>query len=692
MLQLLALSLVMPAAEAAAVKPIGTVELQGTVETPLYGALDPSDPSSFVEVKVGEEKLLLKVASGHYELQLTEAALGRIGAKASGKEGAKTAKVAELQIGGLKVTNATAHVGDPAGLGVDGQIGLPGLGVAWAVLPSKGVVKFATGPDAAALVSSIGKAGPLVSSDKTIKTTVGAEKVELLATGSGTVVNWSGVAIPTAFKIEEPTSWLARELEGEDWYTLKDGKAPVKLAEAPGRMDGAVRTEWREVSASGLAAWTEVQRRGQGPVWAAKDSLNATLGADVLARADFAADPTSDTASIATAATVTRGDWSATYEASLRKALEPAQPEGGEPMTAEAKAEARAGAAGPLADWLEGRGKFDEAISLRKEVTAANGDDCTSWLSLGSTLVAASRPGEAVEPLAKAAGLYAPWAALSLEERTEISEKKAAAEKKKEEWTGQSPQSHACHVANGLLAVAQVQNRNPGAVAELYPAQMDLDPTLAVAAGNAAMLQGKLDVAEAAYRRALTVSGGTNADARVGVYLATAPRSFASARLQIERADLTADPLLLRLYVEGVRAAEGADGVRKALDTLVAGRPGDGLLLAWRSHERTAAGDAAGAAQDLEASKARFAEQLASRPNDARLLAAWASALALTGDTAGAQAASMKALSLAPGDGVALLAAADVAAAAGDAAKAADNRKKAGVAMAANPAYALLLQ
>ena len=274
---------------------------------------------------------------------------------------------------------------------------------------------------------------------------------------------------------------------------------------------------------------------------------------------------------------------------------------------------------------------FDEAIGLRKEVTTAQADDCTSWLALGSTLVAASRPTEAIDPLTKAAALYAPWAALPLADRDDISEKKAAAEKKKEDWTGQIPQSNACHVANGLLAVAQLQNRNPAAVAELYPARMDLDANLAVAAGNAALLQGKLDVAEAAYRRALQVTGGTDAEARIGLYLAMAPRSFGDARLQLERVGLStgsgADPLLTRLYVEGVRAAEGADGVRKALDTLVAGHSGDGLLLAWRSHERAAAGDVAGATQDAEAAKARFAEQLAVRPNDAQLMSAYGSAM-----------------------------------------------------------------
>ena len=107
---------------------------------------------------------------------------------------------------------------------------------------------------------------------------------------------------------------------------------------------------------------------------------------------DLAVDPTSNTYAVKAAGASKRGDYSTAYEAALRSALE-AKPgaDGAAPDDAAKKA-ARAGGIAPLAGFLEAKGRFDEAVDLRKELAAAKPDACATWTSLGAALVSAVFP------------------------------------------------------------------------------------------------------------------------------------------------------------------------------------------------------------------------------------------------------------------------------------------------------------
>ncbi len=685
---------------AATVKPAGDVALTGVVEVPLYAGLAGDDHASYVEATVGDQKLLLRLGTGHRGFVLSESAVARLGLKATGPEGKKTVKIDSFTVGGATFTDVKADVKNVEGSGsytVDGSLPLPGFeGLAYAVLPSSGVLKLAMGADGVQLVSGVGAGIPYKTSWKEEKHKVGKESVTFNATPIVVPVKWSGVEVDARLAIEHPRTSLAREIEGADWFEVtKNAQPVVDLPDAPGVQVAETRQEWREVGIGGVTVPTYVERPGHGYSTLLEFGADGDVGSDVLGALDLAVDPTTGTLAVKPAGASKRADYTPVYEASLRAALEPKPGADGAAPDEEAKKAARQGALGPLASFLEAEGRFDEAVTARKELADASPDDCTTWTSLGNALVSAGRPAEAIEPLTKAGALYQPWAQLPLSEREEISEAHAKAEKKKEEWTGQKPQDHACHVAPGLLALAQLQSKNAAAVAAIYPAQLDLDATLPVAAGSAALLQGQFDAAQAAYLQAIKLSGGANDGARVGLYLALAPKDFASARKQLERLRLQfegeTDPLLVRLYTEGVRAAQGAAGVKAALDGLLAADPGDAVLLAQRSKERAAAGDTAGAQADWSAAKARFEARLAASPNDADALAGWASALAGAGQAPEAQKVADAAVKLAPGSGKAWLAVADAAAAAGDSAKAAEARSKAGVLWASHPGYALLL-
>lgn len=697
---LLLLATTLPSAFAGAAKPAGDVAVTGVVEVPLYAGLSGVDATSYVEATVGDKKLLLRLATGHRKLVLTEGAIGKLGLKASGAEGKKSAKVESLALGGATFTDVKASVDAVKGSGafaVDGELGLPGFeGLAYAVVPSAGVLRLASGADGVALVSAIGAGLPYGNSWEDKKVTVGKEKETLEGSAVFVPAQWSGVEVGASLAIERPSSWLARELEGGEWFTVdKNAKPIITLPAAPTVQPAEVPEEWRVVTVGAVAAPTHVQRPGKGPVALVQGSVMASVGADILGAVDLAVDPTSNTYAVKAAGASKRGDYSTAYEAALRSALE-AKPgaDGAAPDDAAKKA-ARAGGIAPLAGFLEAKGRFDEAVDLRKELAAAKPDACATWTSLGTALVSAGRPSEAIEPLTKAGELYRPWASLSLSERDDLAKDFAAAEKKKEEWTGQKPQDHACHVAPGTLALAQLQAKNGAAVAALYPSQLDLDANLPLAAGSAALLQGQFDAAQAAYLQALKLGGGTHDGARIGLYLALAPKDFEAARKQLERLRMRfggqTDPLLVRLYTEGVRAAKGGAGVLAALDTLIAANPGDALLLAQRSKERAAAGDAAGSAADWTAAKSRFEARLAVNPTDGDALAEWSSALAGAGQGAAALEAANAAVKVAPSSGKAWLAVADAAAVTGDAGKAAEARARAGVLWASHPGYALLL-
>lgn len=697
---LLLLDAALPSAFAGDAKPIGEASVSGVVEAPLYAGLSGQDVTSYVEATVGEKKLLLRLATGHRKLLLSEGAVGTLGLKASGAEGKKTVKVETLSVGGATFSGLRADVGTVAPSGafaVDGELGLPGFeGLAYAILPSTGVLRLATGGDGVSLVSAVGAAAPAASDWKELKVQVGDKKAPLTGTPVLVGAKWSGVEVGASLAIEASSSWVAREVEGADWFTVtRNAKPLVDLPDAPGYQAGEVREEWRDVALAGASAGTYVRRPGKGPVALVEGSVMAQVGADVLGGLDLAVDPVSGTYAVKAAGASKRVDYAPTYEAALRAALEPKPGADGAAPSEDAAKAARKGGLGALTGYLEARGRFDEAVAARKELAEGDADACASWTSFGKALVSAGRAAEAIEPLTKASALYQPWAALTLPERADLAKDFAAAEKKKEAWTGLKPQDHACHVAPGLLAVAEVQAKNTGAVAALYPAQLDLDATLPLAAGNAALLQGQFEAAHAAYLQALKLAGGDHDAARVGIYLALASKDFEQARKQLERLRLrfggATDPLLVRLYTEGVRASQGAAGVLGALDALLAADPSDPVLLAQRSRERASSGDASGAAVDWAAAEERFAARLAAAPSDADALAAWASALAAAGQAGEAQKAADAAVKLAPGSGKAWLAAADAADATGDAGKAAEARVKAGLLWASHPGYALLL-
>jgi tetratricopeptide (TPR) repeat protein len=684
-------------AEAKPIKVAGKGEVASTIEVPLYAGPDPADTAWYVEAKVGDKSLLLRVATGHPFLKLSEGAAAKIGLKVVGSkdDGKRHATAAAIDLGSAKLTGVRVEIDkpfDPA-LGVDGELGIAGFPtLAFAVLPSKGVVTIAPAPGGDALVAGVGT--PLDwGRGEDRKYTIGGDDYEYWGVPYAIPVAYSGVEVPSGLASEESTTKVWREATESTWWNVKGVEQELaSLPPAPSRPEGATTWERREVGLGGTTVQATVRREGAGIKYA--HIVPATLGQDVLAGFDFAVSPAAKSVALAAAKERKSTDYGPVREAELRKALDPppADPAAKAPVEPTAEAKRLAGAQAELAAFLAARGSTEEALALAVAASAAEPAACTSFLPVGDYALALGRSAEAAAAYTKAAELYEPWAARPLAERTKITKDKAALEKVKGTWTGAIPQDHSCHVARAGRAWASLQSGDFAAAVADYPAKLDLDEGLAVAAGSAFLLSGRVEEADAAFRQAVKLTEGRwPADAREGLMLAWRGRSPAMAAAQI-------DP--------GVGALSQVSGA--ALDAWVAdmARGSDGLRVlrglagAWADVPAVEAAVARGlrvagdaSAADAAAGRALDAAEadVVARPRSGSAWAVLAVARASAGRSAEAAAALDRAKALAPAAVDVAWAGAVVAGAAGDSVGASALGKRAAILGVRSPAYAQLL-
>lgn len=684
------LLLAAPALAKEAVPAVGSVEISGNVDVPLYMGLDAMDPFHYVEAKVGDKTLLLRLATGHGELRLSEGAVGKLGLKAKGKDDKKHVKVDAIELGAAKLSGTDAKVTDVKGSGsftVDGELGLAGFpDMAWAVMVSEGVLRLAPAAQGAALVSALGGTPVDFFQSAETKEKVGKDKTELGAIEYGVSVSWSGQAFPAQLRLESKSSSLAFEADHARTFSLSDKELPavVQLPAAPARPDGILSEEYRALGLAGAETSAWVKRSGLGTDFAFLPA--SSLGVDTLGRFDLAVDPVNHKLAARAVSAPKKADYSASYEANLRKALEGKE------------GKDRAGGIPALASYLESRGRLDEALALRTELTTYKAEDCTSWLALGNVQLDTGRASDAAASFQKSLDLYGPWAAKPLAERKQVEEDKAKAEEKEGEWTGAKPQSHTCHTAVGGLAAARLGQKDFAGVAALYPSKLDLDASLPLAAGSAELLQSKSGAAQAAYRQAVKLTPYPNApvNARVGLFLAYRTSQPELAREQLSairfRSAGETDPVLVRLYVESLQAQKGDAAALDALQKLAAADPTDAVLQSELGRALQKAGQADAAAKAFAQANDLFSKQLTWQPSNGKLWAKYALSLVAAGKLDEAKKAVDQAARLAPADGSAWLAASELAAASGDATAAKDNLRKAALVSVENPAFALLLQ
>lgn len=687
----LPMSLVMSASLSYAADGAGHAEISGRVDVPLYAGLDDMDPYFYVEVAVGEKKGLFVVATGHDEVRLTAKGAGLLGVELKGD---KPVKVGDLNVGGVTLTDVVAvergpALGDAAlkAMPLLGEIGLRGFPeLAFAVLPSAGVLRLAPAADGAALVSEIGGALDLTCVEAE-KHKIGTEKQEFPSACTADIAI-SGQKVAATFSTERAVSSLIREASAPPMFEMKDRAIPqLALPAAPTRYVVDVPVEWRSVTAGGVTSDLSLLRPGAGT--SAFYAVPARLGQSFLRGVDIAFDLANGKVALRQAAAVKLGDWYATAESIARKPLDPAPAaEGAEAPTPEQQKEARLGALPGVAGWYDSQGRFDQSAPLWQELTAGKPGLCTNWLGYGNALIRTGKGREGADAAKKAAELYDAWAALPLEERKDTQEKYGKA-KDKAAWTGTVPQDHACHTAWSTVAAGLLLSGDYAGAAALLPAHRDLDETLALVAGNALLLQGKKEDAQAAYLQSFAIDRTVTVEGRAGMVLTA--RSLEQALDQLPAAKgwaLAGDPGTLRAYLQTVSTLGGADAARKEAARLLALDPANPMLLT--ANARLAPGGVDSAL--IQRAGARFEELLRLYPGSATLQAAYADYLLAKGDTDGARKAALQATTLSPRLASAWWLLAEIESAAGDSAKAAEARRRAGALAVENPVYAGLLK
>jgi tetratricopeptide (TPR) repeat protein len=329
-------------------------------------------------------------------------------------------------------------------------------------------------------------------------------------------------------------------------------------------------------------------------------------------------------------------------------------------------------------------------LDVAKRLTEADGQHCSSWQALGEVMLASGDYAGAVEPLEKAGKLYQAWAARPLAERTKLQATEAK-RSKEPSFDGNWAQPSSCFTAWSSLAEAYLAGGNVAGVATLYPQYEDLDSNLPLVAGSAQLLQGNLAAAEADFRQALQLSYTQNGFARGGMMLATRARDLDLAIAQFQ-GPMDEEHGTLRywlLYGELLRAKGGSAKAEEGLSAILAKNPDSVPGWLALANEQAMAGKDNKAA--VGSAAALLADRLAYNPNEGSLHAWNGEVLRLQGKLPEAAAEAEKATSLSPRNTVGWFVRARIAESAGDAARAAELRKKAGQVGAGDPLYSVLL-
>jgi tetratricopeptide (TPR) repeat protein len=246
-----------------------------------------------------------------------------------------------------------------------------------------------------------------------------------------------------------------------------------------------------------------------------------------------------------------------------------------------------------------------------------------------------------------------------------------------------------CHVADGRLAAARLAAGRADGVEPLYRAHMDLDAGLALVTGNSLIIQGKPEAAVEPYRQAVLREYGTGAvaDHRTGLaltYVAAGDRGTADGLLWRNVELAPRSPFATFPWVDNQVQLGGAAKAVEAARALSVSRP-DSVAAHLALHRAAvAAGDEAARTEALMRAGMTVEKLRASEPNAGRTWGLAALVLAAQGKGAEAVDAAKQARTLSPADALSWWASAEAATVAGDAAAAAEFRKRAGIAEPSN--------
>ncbi|MFT5584601.1 MAG: tetratricopeptide (TPR) repeat protein [Cognaticolwellia sp.] len=624
----------------------GAVSIDGVVQVPLYSHYASESRAALVAVSFPyvDSPILMALSVGRSGITLTQGTAEKAGAFLKDTSQGQVAVISEMRIGGLVLSNVKVQIGDQDSMGLTTFSGL-----ATAVLPSEGVVRFAPAAQADGLLSAVGE--PMAYSSAPVqqvkymrsKYWVGGEAVIV----SGTVNGQEGPIFLDA------GSQIAKSYAGQTpIYTVGLSKYYATELVFGGVEVALLSSHW-----SNPPYMVEAQ--------------GARFPGSEMAAWNIAIDPSTKRIAISTQS---RTQYSSSWDIELGQAL------------AELETAKRVGEAdlsdfhSGLASLYMGNNDAVNALEYAALVSDAKPESCASYHLLGRAQALAGNHTQAIDTLTQSGTLYQAWIDMGLEMRDEL----AMASLENPEMEKQV-QSHSCFDAWGLAAHSALEIGDFEQVAELYVAHHDLDASLPQAAAAAYLAQERYPQANAALAQRRLLSNVETAEMALTRAVIQHAQGNPAALENYQRAAFLGGLVEARAWGTAAAELQGAPGTT-ALTVMAPFRPH--IALAYAEALDATAVDSA---QAWETALSAYEHALAARSGEPDVWAGYGRALRKTGSMDQAIAALYSGLEVDAEAPELLLLAGDLAADADDYARAEMLYAKAGAASPTTATYAGLL-
>jgi|GEM_PF-5518911 len=711
----------------------GTLDIQGNVEVPLYD-VPGYEMVPVVAAQVGETRLFLALLPGVDEIALTGPGAAALGLEAKEvEEGINVATVETLQVGELTISgaevfttggesiarwNSNASIGRPNVLSIDGYIGLDAYpALAWAVVPSAGVVRFARGDGGDALVSGVHT--PFAPTSDMAAQEVPAsyfnpsivmkqgKSYQLSRANVQTVGTVEGALSTVTIDYQTLFSSVARSMVPADLDTMpREGMKTGMLTLGLGQDSFPVRA----IVDGGPDIWDSVD----------SDELTAkvSLGRNVIGRYDIARNNKTGAIAFKRVEKPRRNDpvplMLADAEAALKKSMEAPTDAVAEVQKDTTLPKGTAAAWKAVAKAREAAGDYEGSLEAWHTAAKFEPNGCQGWMEYGARVLDYGKPATATDALTKASSLYHSWWDWTPEVRAELGEILEKADEEGQDYYFQpedigfvevqgirehdvamgapapkvpetgalvKKQPDSCDAADGYLARIELLKGNFDAVEKLYRDTFDLDPYVADIQGTAAVVKGAPQLADEAFRQAIIREWHTGPDpirraALAQAYIAREDRASAD-KLLTRGLELSSNLTLHDQWAENSLALRELGPTIRLAKARAEANPNDPFAQLAAAKLAIDAGREGQAKPDLDRARAALDFAQAYFRTRGSTYVALARYNVLTGNLPMAMEHAKKAIELAPEAGTSWAIGAEVAEAQGDATQAQVYRKKA---------------
>ena len=602
--------------EASKLGKVGKIELDGTVDIPLYASTSMApELLTYVSTSKEEKGTLFSLAPASSMIIVTEgfAADNELDIKEANKRlipvpddyrtggEIKYVKIPELHVGDLVLKNVTAFVSSSdSKFAIAGNvqqkkasIGLAALDVSYAILESEGVLRVTEKNNGPALSEALN--GTTIPYEE-MPWRIGRIGPRSLNGKNDSIMPAVSLVVPASFNGPQtiPTLLSFHATGNElDSYYPQQGSPSMYVTD--------IRLDWMTPSIEGLTFPSSyVARVGLHQVEEESYPL-AMIGSDVLSHYDVAVDKSTQTITFAPNTDRIRlSSFTKELDEATSNLEEQANEEGDDSSTDETETAINVSGLKKLIAVLEKGPNLEETLPHYEVLLADEEEktDCALWMSYGHVQRQLGNLESSLSAYQESSRLYHSWWDIDLHQRMDINnaqgkmkdnQQEAAKERSSEQpinsvadgWYISQPES--CYTADGYLAYTQMLLGKYDAVEPLYRENLDLDSNLARALGNTALLSNNTILAHEAYRQAIRLEDGRDDRRlnRIGLALVYSDQGKWSQADQLfqEAMELeygsTQDILTTQLWLDQKRHFDGGEASLQAISDWIDSHPND---------------------------------------------------------------------------------------------------------------------